>query len=499
MIVFLLLILITLFGATNGEAKTATSSFLSTSQLPQELVTQARDQSSLWHRHYSAGTEQLKERRYDAAEKSLNDSIREAKNSRGHADELALSRTSLGLVYLATRRYHEAETLFLEALNTERKQQNEAQIAEDELGISEAYMDEKQPVKARTAAEQALEAFKKAGGSESIGYAKSLAVLACALGETNLIPEAEVHFDEALQILENHPGFHQLDYADVLRSAGVFYSKIGNIDKAKLLFEKSYEIKDKSVRLAQPPNLVGYVEYDWENGSPRSLEFPDVDVPLRYITAGDVRVASAVVDLWELFGVLISITNVSDHQVSVGVTSASLMQMPNRSKLELVDPNRIDHIRRELQMWDITYKRPWLANIQKTRTTRGFVPAQGHDLFRGPNIFGLYGSWGGTQRILPEKFALELSPEHVVEQADAPYDPSIIHSAEANYEGLTTFSLEPFESRTGILFYMNPRCEWVMLKVPVGNVSFEFPFHCRKRRISFSADTPLLQIAAGNR
>jgi tetratricopeptide (TPR) repeat protein len=484
MIVILLLILLALSGTTGSEAKTATTSFLSASQLPQDLITEARDQSSLWHRHYSAGTDQLKERRYDAAEKSLLDSIREAKSSRGHADELALSRTSLGLVYLATRRYHEAETLFSEALNSERKQQHEALIGEDELGIAEAYIEENQAAKARTAAEQALEAFRKANASESTDYAKCLAVLARALGETNLVPEAEVYFDQALQILESHPGFHQLDYADVLRSAALFYSKIGNLEKARPLFEKSYEIKDKCVRLSQPPNLAGYVEYDWENGSPRSLEFPDVDVPLRYITAGDVRVSAAVVDLWELFGVLISITNVSDHQVNVGVTSATLMHMPGRYKLELVDPNRIDHIRRERQMWDITFKRPWLANIQKTRTTRGFVPAQGHDLYRGPNIFGLYGSWGGTARELPEKFALELSPEHVVEQGDAPYDPAIIHSAEANYEGLTTFSLEPFESRTGLLFYMNPRCEWMTLKVPVGNVVFEFPFHSRKRRIN---------------
>jgi hypothetical protein len=269
----------------------------------------------------------------------------------------------------------------------------------------------------------------------------------------------------------------------------MYYQSVGNGEQGVSLFEESYSIKDGAVHVGQPADVAGAVSYVWENGSPRSLEFPDYDVPLRYIVAGDARVAAAVVDLWELVGVIISITNVTHQPINVGVTSATLFETkPHRNQLQLVDPQRIDYIRRELQIWDITYKSPWLANIQKTRPVRGFVPTQGHDLFRGPNIFGLYGQWAGAGRILPEKMTVELSPERVWQQAQTALDPSIMHSAAINYQGLTTFQLDPFESRTGVLFFMNPRSEEMLLKIPVGNVQFQFPFHCRKRRIAHNTE-----------
>jgi hypothetical protein len=120
--------------------------------------------------------------------------------------------------------------------------------------------------------------------------------------------------------------------------------------------------------------------------------------------------------------------------------------------------------------------------MQKTRNIRGLVPAHGHDLFRGPNVFGLYGEWNATSRVLPERFALEPSPENVEEQAQVIVDPGLVRSNNMKVIGLTPVSLEPFESRTGELFYMNPRCEHVMLRVVVGNTTFDFPFTMPKKR-----------------
>jgi hypothetical protein len=155
-----------------------------------------------------------------------------------------------------------------------------------------------------------------------------------------------------------------------------------------------------------------------------------------------------------------------------------------REKLTYVDPNSIDRIRRERVMWDLTYTRPWLANMQKTRSTRGFVPPLGHDLFRGPNIFGVYGDWGSIPRVLPDKIAAQPSPERVVYQSEHTTDSGLERSNNIRILGLLPVPLETFESRTGEQFYINPRCESVVLTVRIGNATFEIPFKLRKRRIS---------------
>ena len=104
-------------------------------------------------------------------------------------------------------------------------------------------------------------------------------------------------------------------------------------------------------------------------------------------------------------------------------------------------------------------------------------------MFRGPNIFGIYGKWGGNARILPpDKFMLNRSPEELEEQAQAVIEEDLVHSRNQGAFGLIPVSLEPFESRTGQLFYLNPRKEELMITVPIGNVIFTFPFHAPKRR-----------------
>ena len=95
------------------------------------------------------------------------------------------------------------------------------------------------------------------------------------------------------------------------------------------------------------------VRFQWEEGSPRSNEIPDAEFPLRYIVTNNVRVAATVIDLWELVGVLISITNVGDQRVDLGSGQVNLQRTsldpfdPSTQKLELIDPRNIDRVRRK--------------------------------------------------------------------------------------------------------------------------------------------------------
>jgi len=491
-----LLFILLLAYVCRSEAKTLGSAYVSSSQIATSAAVETPDESR-WSNLYSHGLKLLAERKYQAAETTLMASMKEAKNIHGNAVQLAKTRVALGTLACAEGSYKDADALFAVALAVGRKTNDQKLLADSLYGMAVASLNLGEFTKARDYANESLQLRSKLHGDEDHDVGESLIVLGRALGKCNLENEAEEKIGQGISILQKNPGVKGLDLADALRDAALYYQTSGEVSQGVHLFEESYRIKDSAVRLAQPPSVAGLISYKWENGSPRSLEFPDYDVPLRYVVAGDARVSAAVIDLWELMGVIISITNVSDHRIDVGVTTAYLFETkPHHAKLEMVDPTRIDHIRRERQIWDATYKCPWLANIQKTRTVRGFVPTQGHDLFRGPNIFGIYGEWAGAPRILPEKMSVDISPEQVWRQAQTDIDPSIIHSAEINYQGLTTFQLEPFESRTGILFYMNPRSDEVLLKVPVGNVQFQFPFHCRKRRMANLNDLPILNTLA---
>ena len=186
---------------------------------------------------------------------------------------------------------------------------------------------------------------------------------------------------------------------------------------------------------------------------------------------------------------LITITNTSNEQAQFELGKVQLFDANkgpySATEIAQIDPNRIDRIRRERVMWDLTHTRPWLANVQKTRTVRGLVPPSGHDLFMGPNVFGVWGEWKAVSHTVPVRVGILPSREGLIAQSDQVKAelPGLLSGGYAKYHGLVPIVLEPFESRTGDLFYLNPRDKDVMLRVPVGNAVFEFPFHTRKLKI----------------
>ena len=121
-----------------------------------------------------------------------------------------------------------------------------------------------------------------------------------------------------------HPGTNPLDLADALREAASIYQSHGRTGEAEKLFDHSYKIIEQMAKLNLPPQVEGEVLFRWEPGSPRSQEIPDNDFPLRYLSVNNVRVAATLIDLWELVGVLVSITNTGDERVNLGLGRPTL-------------------------------------------------------------------------------------------------------------------------------------------------------------------------------
>jgi len=442
--------------------------------------------ASMFDRLMNAGLKASSIRADEEAESKLLEAIKEAKKRFATPDQLIAARLALADTYLHEEKYISANELFQQSCDLSRKLYGteSREYAHGLHGVASAAYHQGKLAKAEPLIKEALEIRKRLLDPHNHDLGESYIIRGAVAGAKGWTEEAHADFQKGLEILEQSPGTRSLDLADALREAAVFYHSIGKRSRSRDYFERSYSIKDKSVNFEQPPKIQGSIRFKWGDGSPRSQEFADADFPLKYMATNQVRVACTIVDCWEVLGVLICITNIGDKRVHLGLGKANLTELAEPHKPFLLIPeNTFDYRRRERTMWDYTYNRPWLANIQKTRVVRGFVPAKGHDMFRGPNIFGIYGKWGGTQRILPpEKFMLNRSPEELEEQAQAVVEEDLVQSRNQGAFGLVPVTLEPFESRTGQLFYLNTRKEEVMITVPVGNTIFTFPFHAPKRR-----------------
>ena len=450
----------------------------------------AKDAVDEWHRFYDAGLQDLDSRRYELAEDRLNASLKVARLGMGDDEKLMLSRIALAQVFMRQQKYSEAEKLFTSCQPIAKRLAGATsnELAACDEGLAELALLHNKMQKAELLVNEALAIRMKTNG-ESNMTAKCLILKAEVLSKNNWVEQAEATTNDGIKMLREHPTKNSLDLADALRKSALLYHEHGKTNESQALFERSYKLVDDAVRLNMPPQVEGQVNFAWEVGSPRSQEIPDSDFPLKYLQVDNVRVAATVIDLWELYGVIISVTNIGSERVNLGLGKPVLYgtspdpSRPHLDKLEIIDPGSIDRIRRERIMWDLTMNRPWLANMQKTRSQRGFVPPSGHDLFRGPNVFGVYGEWAALPRDLPDKLMLEPSPERVQYQAETKIDPGLVRSSTIKIRNLVSISLEPFESRTGELFFLNPRLERLVLTVPIGNVVYQIPFSAKRKRI----------------
>lgn len=453
---------------------------------------------------YLEGERSLNQRKYESAKSQFEYTIKEI--NRGSADKAVMERCKLGLasVNLALERNHQAYDSLLNLSNqyknstkdspqsTDLSAQIFSQLAEAELRLSKSH-------EAESHAKQALNRLtENSQGTPAQNSLLGLTYgrLARALAQQGLKDEAKDAFARARQALAQEPGYKELDLADLLRHEALFYRDLGSRKISGQLFQEAQEIKNKANHPQKPAVHAGQVVLVWEPGSPHSHEIIDQDFPLRYITVNNIRVAVTVIDLWELAGVLVCVTNTDEHRHVIGLGDVKFYKVEKHprtginhklTEIPLVDHRIIDRIRRERIMWDLTLNRPWLANMQKSRGYRGLVPQDGHDLFRGPNVFGVWGEWAGISHVVPTRISVLPSRENILsddEDEDSNKESGLIRSEGIRQVGLQPISMEPLESRTGELFYLYPRDQDVQIDVTVGNTIFKFPFRCRKRRIN---------------
>lgn len=476
--------------APNGPAASESSStLLKQGRVETRFVLPER--TSFWQKNYSNGLNALNNRRFALAEKLLLQSIHSSKGATFKKDHLVKSRLALGSLYLTQQRYAEAYDVYRSTIGKARScfGKHSEELAQCNYGLARCQYFFSENKKAKENLENTIDILKSLSKSNSQLMGKSLHTLGLVLANFGWYDDTKKLLKPALAIMKIHPGFQKLELAEILKEQSLFFHKIGKKKLSIDMYEQSFKLKEAYVQPKELPSVVGEVNFVWEQGSTRSQEIIDNDYPFRYINASGVRVAATVIDLWELLGVLITVTNTTDQQQQFDLGEVVLKKVnkdnPKRKPaiIPTIDPNAVDRVQKELSMWNFTHNRPWLANVQKTRTVRGLVPFEGHDMFRGPNVYGIYGKWKAVSHIVPKKVGLNPSREHVLDKPnkeEVPM-PGLMRNGNSKVGALCPVWLEPLESRTGYLFCLNPRDIDLMIKVPVGNATFELPFHTRKK------------------
>lgn len=198
----------------------------------------------------------------------------------------------------------------------------------------------------------------------------------------------------------------------------------------------------------------------------------DGEYPLKFMTAAGLEVAAVAVPSMQLLDILISLKNTTKQPLVVNVGPVVLsMLRPRARQLERLDPDSIDSVLEEWSVWSWTYCQPSLSGLQQNT----IVPISGGrtTLSRQPiggNVFGRYGQW----TVACAEQSMQIHGKTQLEPAVTGHEQNRFL---APLHNPNSFVIGPMESRSGLVFFKNPRGGDVVLRVFVGNASFSFPFH----------------------
>ncbi len=429
-----------------------------------------------WERLYRSGLDSYGQRLYADAERRLAAAARLARGWPVDDRRLAKSNIALAEVYYAEGKYDRAERLFSSTLAQVKRTPVAGPLAEAQCleGLARTDLCRGRAPQAESLARQALKIQEgKAPGDEDC-LGRALHTLAVALSRQGWGQEAEPIFGRSLSILEKHPGPDSLDLAEGLRDLALFYQARGRAAESQRMFERSLAIKERAVRLDLPPAVAGVINFPWDDGSPGAGQIVDGQYPLKFMTVGGLRVAATVVDSMQLLDVLVSLKNDSPKRIEIGVGPVAMQLVRPRVKhLERLAPEQIDSVLEELTVWDWTHRQPSLAYLQQNtiNTAQATGRAPFADTTSG-NVFGQYGRWTQSSA----KFSDAAARTRIQTELDRLIDSGHLKFNVVRALDVTGVSLEPGESRTGLVFFSNPHVGDAVLRVFVGNVSFDFPF-----------------------
>lgn len=437
-----------------------------------------------WEKEYQAGQQALQTHRYAEAETRLQSAWWELRKRNLHDMRLSLVRLALGEAELAQNKLEEADKQFVAVLTTDR--QNSAPLDSDQhlkalnCATRTALALYKFP-RAQQLSEQAMNIVDSRRGG-----AANREIYTAQINHSILLIKG-AHLEEATDLLSDV--VKGLDETtgndDLLQEAvynlGISIARQGDQQRAEPYFARAFELMEKLVTYNRTARH-GSVKMVWEDGSPRARQMWDPEYPLKYVHLKNIRVATTIVRSENLVSVLISIANCGKERVQVGVGDVRLQMLsPVKKYLVWIDGNILDRTLEEDHVNNLTWRRRWLAHIQKTRRIPGYLKdgALSTDNFFGNNVFGPYGHWPVMAYTDP---AVVTREQYYFDASDSPTETATgadkVTTAFANNSGsvLKPTFLDPGDARTGVVYFQRERFDSARLQISLGNTIFEFPF-----------------------
>ncbi|HMO22787.1 MAG TPA: tetratricopeptide repeat protein, partial [Candidatus Melainabacteria bacterium] len=252
-------------------------------QMPNLLDGDAR-----WTKDHRLGVEALRQHQFAKAEELLQKAVREAKRKISKHDELIETRLVLARLYLKQKRFHEAESIYDQNLGKIESHfgGESKEYVEAEIGLARCLVAFGKEKAALVHVKKAVRILEKKRDTDSKLFGYALETLALIDAGNAWYEDARPLFNEALKIFIKEPGYKSLDLAEILREQALFYHRRGERDLAFQLYEESYKIKERAIRVAEPASLSGQGRFVWEPGSTRAKEIIDTEFPFRYLQAG---------------------------------------------------------------------------------------------------------------------------------------------------------------------------------------------------------------------
>lgn len=429
---------------------------------------------SNWQRYYDAGLKAYNEHRYAVTLAQVDLALKELNHSATGGERMAKTRLLLAQAYAGLKRFEEAGKLFNLCLPSCKRYfgPQSLETAACFYGLAQTDLHAARLTDAAELAKQAIVIYENKLPESEHQLAMSVALLANVLARQSWAEDAEQLFTKSLSIMEKNLSQHEDDYATVLRAAALSYQGHGKADEANQLFRKSFQLKERLIHYDQPAHLKGAVNAYWDYGSPDSGQLIEGNYPVRFLRIAGLRIAVVVVDLGDQkLGALVTWRNETGQDLEVGVGPVSLdVVSPKAAHLEQADIDSNMKVLEERTFQWLTRNQPFLTNVQITRRSPKVAPGEMPDLTHnlGGNVFGMYGDWpvsgsGDTDNVSDTHQVVEVTRE-------------IKASSNLAASDLLPVMLKPGESRSGLVFFRDPRFEEARLKLTLGNTTFSFPF-----------------------